>query len=87
MVRGGLITLIYRKILRLPTKEINESSAVALMGNDVETLAEKLNSLLVESWANTVTVGIAMWMLYEQLGAVCVAPIIMAIGKIICRKW
>ncbi|CAM1508146.1 Fc.00g049940.m01.CDS01 [Cosmosporella sp. VM-42] len=78
MVRGGLITLIYGKMMKLPTNELNESSAVALMGNDVETLAERLNALLVESWANTITVGIAMWMLADQLGPVCVAPIITA---------
>ncbi|KAF7558681.1 hypothetical protein G7046_g5481 [Stylonectria norvegica] len=62
--------------------DLSESSAVALMGNDVETLAEKLNGLLVESWANTVTVGIAMWMLAAQLGPVCIAPIITAIGGV-----
>ncbi|KAH7152137.1 P-loop containing nucleoside triphosphate hydrolase protein [Dactylonectria estremocensis] len=82
MVRGGLITLIYNKMMRLPTTYLNESSAVALMGNDVETLTEKLHVLLVESWANTLTVGIAMYMLADQLGAVCVAPIITAIVSI-----
>ncbi|KAF5660407.1 major facilitator family transporter-associated [Fusarium heterosporum] len=79
MVRGGLITMIYSKMMKLPTDELNESSAVTLMGNDVETLIEKLHFLLVESWANTLTVGIAMYMLAAQLGAVCVAPIITAI--------
>lgn len=82
MARGGLITLIYSKMMRLPTTDLNESSAVALMGNDVETLTEKLHVLLVESWANTLTVGIAMYMLADQLGAVCVAPIITAIISI-----
>lgn len=81
MARGGLITLIYSKMMRLPTTDLNESSAVALMGNDVETLTEKLHVLLVESWANTLTVGIAMYMLADQLGAVCVAPIITAISE------
>lgn len=81
MVRGGIITLIYSKMVRLPINDLNESSAVALMGNDVETLSERLNALLVESWANTVTVAIAMWMLAAQLGPVCVAPIITAISK------
>lgn len=72
--------MIYQKMLKLPTAELNESSAVTLMGNDVETLSEKLNQLLVESWANSLTVGIAMWMLADQLGAVCVAPIVTAIS-------
>lgn len=82
MIRGGLIGLIYRKMLRLSASELGESSAVTLMGNDIETLAERANALLIEGWANTLTVGIAVYMLYAQLGAVCVAPIVMAIGKI-----
>ncbi|KAH6893257.1 P-loop containing nucleoside triphosphate hydrolase protein [Thelonectria olida] len=82
MVRGGLITLIYSKMMRLPTSDLSESSAVALMGNDVETLTEKLHIMLVEWWANTLTVAIAMYLLADQLGAVCVAPIITAIISI-----
>ncbi|KAI9149384.1 ABC transporter C family member [Paramyrothecium foliicola] len=78
-VRGGLIALIYRKMLKLPAAELNESSAVALMGNDVETLAEQIKALIVESWANTLQVGIATWLLADQLGVVCVAPIIVGI--------
>ncbi|PHH66889.1 hypothetical protein CDD81_5241 [Ophiocordyceps australis] len=80
MIRGGLITLIYRKLVKLPTKQLSQSSAVSLMGNDVETLTEKVNMLLVESWANTLTVAIAMWMLTEQLGAVSAAPIIVSLA-------
>ncbi|KAF4944552.1 hypothetical protein FGADI_12608 [Fusarium gaditjirri] len=79
MVRGGLMTMIYGKMMKLPTDDLGESSAITLMGNDVETLIEKLHMLLVESWANTLTVGIAMYLLAAQLGAVCVAPIVTAI--------
>lgn len=78
MIRGQMITAIYAKMMKLPSARLGESSAIALMGNDVETMVEKLNMLLVESWANTLTVGLAMWMLYDQLGPVCVAPIIVA---------
>lgn len=81
MVRGGLIALIYRKMVRLPTQKLSESSAMALMGNDVETLVERLNALIVESWAYAVTVIIAVWMLTEQMGTVGVAPIIIALSK------
>lgn len=81
MIRGGLIGLIYRKILRLSTGDLNESSALALMGNDIETLAERSNALIIEAYANSLTVGIAVYMLYAQLGPVCVAPIVMAISK------
>lgn len=85
MIRGGLIGLIYRKVLRLSTSDLNQSSALTLMGNDIETLAERANALLIEAYANSLTVGIAVYMLYAQLGPVCVAPIIMAISK--CFDW
>lgn len=81
MIRGGLIGLIYRKMLRLSASELNESAALTLMGNDIETLAERANALLIEAWANSLTVGIAIWMLYAQLGLVFVAPIAMAMSK------
>jgi hypothetical protein len=81
MIRGGLIGLIYRKVLRLSTGDLNESSALTLMGNDIETLAERANALLIEMYANALTVGIAVYMLYAQLGPVCVAPIVMAISE------
>lgn len=81
MVRGGLITLIYRKMVRLPMQQLNESSAMALMGNDIETLVERIDALLVETWALGITVAIAVWMLTDQLGVVGIAPIIMALSK------
>lgn len=81
MIRGSLITAIYAKMIKLPASQLAESSAVTLMGNDVETMIEKLNMLLVEWWANTLTVAIAMYLLYTQMGAVCIAPIVMAIRE------
>lgn len=80
-MRGGLITLIYRKMVRLPASGLSETSAMALMGNDVETLAERSGMLFIELWANLLTVVISMYMLGQQLGAVCVVPILLAIGK------
>ncbi|KAJ6445281.1 ABC multidrug transporter [Purpureocillium lavendulum] len=83
MVRGGTIMLIYRKLLLLPSSNVAGSSAVTLMGNDVETLSEQLHFLLVESWANSITVALSIWMLSEQLGAVCVAPVLLALVTLI----
>ncbi len=83
MVRGGLITLVYQKMIKLPTEGLDDSSAMTLMGNDVETLSEKLQDLIVDSWANAITVAFAMYLLADQLGAVCVVPIIIGVGKYI----
>lgn len=82
MVRGGLITLVYRKMLRLPVTGLSDTSAVALMGNDIETLAERSGMLFVECWANLITVIISLWMLSQHLGVVCVVPILFALGML-----
>lgn len=81
MVRGGLIMLIYQKLIKLPNDGLDDSSAMALMGNDIETLSEKLQDLIVDCWANAITVAIAMYLLADQLGAVCIVPVIIGAGK------
>jgi ATP-binding cassette, subfamily C (CFTR/MRP), member 1 len=78
-VRGGMITLIFSKMVKLPTDKFNESGAVSLMGNDVETLAERFHLMLTESWSNVIQLALAIWLLADQLGAVCVAPIIVGL--------
>ncbi|KAH8889119.1 putative ABC transporter [Thozetella sp. PMI_491] len=80
MIRGGLIALVYEHMMVLPLGGINESSAMSLMGSDIEALAEYFHATLCDTWANVVQLGIAIWLLYTQIGAVCVAPIIVAIG-------
>lgn len=73
--------LIYRKVLRLSCTDVVDSAAVTLMGNDVETLVERVNCLFIECWANGITVIFAIYLLAQQLGAVCVVPVVTAISK------
>lgn len=73
--------MVYRKMTKMSNAKINESSAVALMGNDVETLIERVGGLLIECWANAATVVLAIWLLAEQLGAICVVPVIACLSK------
>ncbi|KUI69238.1 Multidrug resistance-associated protein 1 [Cytospora mali] len=79
MMRGQLISIIYTKMLTLPIADVNESSAMSLMGTDVQTIADSFWYFLIEVVPNLVQVGIAVYLLYVQLGAVCVAPILVTI--------
>ncbi|KAH7310266.1 ABC transporter [Rhexocercosporidium sp. MPI-PUGE-AT-0058] len=79
MVRGGLIGMIYRKIITLKAANVNDSAAMTLMGTDVEQIAENLHLIITDLWANLLQIGIAIWLLERQLGAVCIAPVILAI--------
>ncbi|KAL2059858.1 hypothetical protein VTL71DRAFT_10013 [Oculimacula yallundae] len=79
MIRGGLIGMIYRKITTLKSANINDSAAMTLMGTDVEQIAENLHLILTDLWANLLQICIAIWLLERQLGAVCIAPVIVAV--------
>ncbi len=82
MIRGGMTSLIYGKMMSLPFGNVSESGAMSIMGSDVETLVETFHMLICETWASVIQLVLATWLLAEQLGAVCVASIIVAVGKL-----
>jgi len=81
MLRGGLISMIYGKMMALPLGNASESGAMSIMGSDVETLAESFHLLVCNTWANALQLAIGIYLLASQLGAICVAPLIVAVGK------
>ncbi|KAI1272257.1 P-loop containing nucleoside triphosphate hydrolase protein [Xylaria sp. FL0933] len=80
MIRGGLISIIYRKMLQTQVTKTNESAAVTLMGTDVQRIAETFHYLLVELVPAFIQLGIATYLLYLQLGAVFVVLLILSIA-------
>lgn len=81
VVRGQLISTIYSKMLTLPAADAKESSAMSLMGTDTQRIAEVFWYLVIEAVPNLIQVGVAIYLLYLQLGAVCVAPVIVTLGN------
>lgn len=81
MMRGELITTIYSKMLTLQTANANESAAMTLMGTDVQRIAETFHFLLIDVAPSVIQVGIAVYLLYTQLGAVCIAPVLITISE------
>ncbi|KZF23306.1 multidrug resistance-associated protein [Xylona heveae TC161] len=79
MIRGGLMALVFQHMMDLPLGDTDESSAMSLMGADIEMLAEYFQSTVCETWANILQLGLATWLLETQVGAVCVAPILVVI--------
>jgi len=43
--------------------------------------AENIINIITDLWANVLQIGIAIYLLERQVGAVCIAPVILAIGK------
>ena len=82
MLRGGLTCLIYQKTLDLSTVALDQSAALTLMSGDIEKIVEGLK-FFQDSWAPVIEVGIAVWLLYTQLGIACLAPAMFFIVQII----
>ncbi|KAJ5285483.1 ABC transporter [Penicillium chrysogenum] len=79
MLRGGLIALVFRHMMDLPLGSTDESSAMALLGSDIEMVAEYFYSVVCETWANVLQLALATWLLQTQVGVVCIAPILVVI--------
>ena len=84
MVRGGLISLIYEKIVQSPSTQVGDSAAMTLIGTDVERICETWHLVVAESWASVIQLAFAVWFLQMQIGPVCVTPVIVALGKSMC---
>ncbi|KAK0643350.1 ABC transporter [Cercophora newfieldiana] len=79
MMRGGLISTIYRKALQLHSTDSSDSPVMTLLGTDVERICEVWHEAIAEILPNIVQLGVAVWLLYRQMGAVCVAPVILVL--------
>ena len=81
MVRGSLIAVVYSRTLDLPLGTQHHSAPSTLMSTDVERICTCLVNLH-ELWANVIEVGIAVYILEKQIGAACIAPALIALGKL-----
>ncbi|KAK6063577.1 Multidrug resistance-associated protein 1-like protein 2 [Seiridium cupressi] len=79
MVRGGLISLIYEKIVQSPSTQVGDSAAMTLIGTDVERICETWHLVVAQSWASVIQLAFAVWFLQMQIGPVCVTPVIVAL--------
>ncbi|KAK7953218.1 multidrug resistance-associated [Apiospora saccharicola] len=82
MMRGQLISLIYIKTTTLPITSVNESAATTLMSTDAQRISETFQLLLIDTLPLLAQLGLSVYVLYLQLGAVCVAPIIIAVVSV-----
>jgi hypothetical protein len=78
MMRGSLVSIIYRKTLRLHLNEAKSSAALTLASSDVDRIG-----LTVESgheiWASSIETIIALVLLQRQLGWASIAPVLIAL--------
>ncbi|KAF4964511.1 hypothetical protein FSARC_7575 [Fusarium sarcochroum] len=67
MYRGGLVSLIFKKTLKLKTTSIKESAPVTLMTADVETMVAA-GASVHDMWANMLELPVGIYLLYRQVG-------------------
>lgn len=86
-IRAGLISLLYNKTLELSLVSNDPSASLTLMSSDVQAIVEPF-ILLHDTWGGIVELGLAMYLLYRNLGGSAVyAPAIVYILSIICTGW
>ncbi|KAF7960469.1 hypothetical protein EAE96_000149 [Botrytis aclada] len=89
-VRGSLVSLIYAKTVDLSITALDESVAVTLMANDTSAICEGFTNIH-ELWAVPIELGIAMYLLYRQLGLPFMAPFSIALlctaGILLMANW
>ncbi|KFY35276.1 hypothetical protein V494_06064 [Pseudogymnoascus sp. VKM F-4513 (FW-928)] len=74
-LRGCLVSIIYKKTLRLDLKEARRGESLTLMSADVEHIVKGF-PLLHEISSNTTMTIIALGLLYRELGLAFIAPLV-----------
>ncbi|KYK57921.1 hypothetical protein DCS_04934 [Drechmeria coniospora] len=76
--RGASVSLIYSEALRTQAGVYDDSAAVTLMSTDVDQITACLTELN-ECWARAIEVALGLYLLAQQLGYVCVVPVIVVV--------
>ncbi|KAK6217677.1 RAS2 protein [Pestalotiopsis sp. IQ-011] len=76
--RGSLCGMIYCKTLDLSATALDESIAVTLMSTDTENICLTFANLH-EVWASPVECGVALYLLYRNLGLAALTPMTVTI--------
>ncbi|KAL4804941.1 P-loop containing nucleoside triphosphate hydrolase protein [Aspergillus unguis] len=82
-LRGGLISLIHTSTMRGRAVERGETTAITLMGTDVERIVTGFR-VVHELWACLVDIAIAVYLLQRQVGAACAVPVGIVVLFILC---
>jgi ATP-binding cassette, subfamily C (CFTR/MRP), member 1 len=75
MIRGALSSLIYHSALSTQTGD-DELAAVTLMSTDIDTIINNVEPV----WgmpASIVDTAVGLWLLWRQMGAISLAPVLL----------
>ncbi|KAG9235150.1 hypothetical protein BJ875DRAFT_495249 [Amylocarpus encephaloides] len=78
MLRGGLVDIIYSKTMVMESTAIEESAPITLMSADIERISTGLR-FLHDSWAASLQIPLALYLLWREVGVASMAPLAVAI--------
>lgn len=80
MVRGAIVSMVYKKACTLNLKDADPAESVTLMSADVERIVQGWQTMH-EMWANIAEIALAIFLLERELGVACVVPVGVTVGK------
>ncbi|KAF7853431.1 hypothetical protein EAF04_010722 [Stromatinia cepivora] len=86
MIRGSLVSMIYRKTLQIRLSDASTSAALTLASSDVDRIGLSLESAH-EIWASSIESVIAIVLLQKELGWACIAPVLLAFSATAGNSW
>ncbi|KAK6081032.1 ABC multidrug transporter [Seiridium cupressi] len=78
MLRGLLITAVFRKTTEINITASDNSASVTLMSTDVDTIVRAVRQVH-DLWADVIQVAIATWLLSIFIGPAAVAPVVVCL--------
>lgn len=79
MIRGAIVSMVYKKACTLNLKDADPAESVTLMSADVERIVQGWQTMH-EMWANVAEIALAIFLLERELGVACVVPVGVTIG-------
>jgi hypothetical protein len=85
MVRGAVVSLIYKKASMLTIKDADPAASMTLMSADIERIVQGWQTMH-EIWANATEIALAIILLEKQLGIACAVPVGVSICMFLCTS-
>ncbi|PHH80624.1 hypothetical protein CDD80_627 [Ophiocordyceps camponoti-rufipedis] len=77
-VRGGLVALIFAKVVDLEATTAKDTAALTLMSTDIDGISSGLQDVH-DMWASFIELGLGVFLLQRQVGAACFLVLVPAV--------
>ncbi|KAE8349019.1 P-loop containing nucleoside triphosphate hydrolase protein [Aspergillus coremiiformis] len=82
MMRGAIVSMVYRKATTLSVEDADPASSLTLMSADVERIVQGWQTIH-DIWGNALEIGLAIFLLEQQLGLAAVVAVGVAIVALV----